>query len=517
MDKLKVSSRLLLLAGVLGLLLLFVGGLGLHGIEQSNDALRTVYEDRTVPATQIGEIQSLMLHNRVKINAALLTPEADLIRARTDEIEANLSKANKIWEAYMATTLTAEEAKLAKHFAAQRDAFLTEALRPIIVALRAGQVDEAKSLLHNKLRLLAPPLEQDLQALSQLQVDVSREEYEAARARHGTIRLLVLGAILLGLALAAVLGTLTVRSIGRELGGEPREAAGIARRVASGHLDAPILLHPGDQASLMAQLKTMQDKLSQVVQSVRGNAESVATASAQIAQGNLELSSRTEEQASALEQTASSMEQLAATVRQNANNAQQAHQLARSARDVAARGGAVVNEVVETMKTINESSRHISEIIAVIDGIAFQTNILALNAAVEAARAGEQGRGFAVVAGEVRSLAQRSAEAAKQVKSLITASAQRVEAGTALVDNAGTTMHEIEQSVQGLADLIAEISTASSEQSAGVSQIGDAVNQMDRVTQQNAALVEESAAAADSLKSQSQQLVQVVSVFKLAP
>jgi len=252
------------------------------------------------------------------------------------------------------------------------------------------------------------------------------------------------------------------------------------------------------------------------VHRVRLNADSVATASAEISQGNSDLSMRTEEQASALEETAASMEELSSTVRQNAENARQGNQLAQNASTVAVRGGEVVGQVVDTMKGINDASRKIADIIGVIDGIAFQTNILALNAAVEAARAGEQGRGFAVVASEVRSLAGRSAEAAKEIKGLISDSVQRVEQGTVLVDQAGTTMAEVVAAIRRVTDIMGEISAASTEQSQGVAQVGEAVTQMDQATQQNAALVEESAAAAESLKLQAQQLVQAVAVFKLA-
>ncbi len=271
-----------------------------------------------------------------------------------------------------------------------------------------------------------------------------------------------------------------------------------------------------ETAQLLRALASMADKLSHIVGGVRQNAEGVATASAEIAQGNHDLSARTESQASALEQTAASMEELSATVKQNADSARQANQLALNASSVAVKGGDVVAQVVDTMKHINDSSRKIFDIISVIDGIAFQTNILALNAAVEAARAGEQGRGFAVVASEVRSLAGRSAEAAKEIKTLIGASVERVEQGTALVDQAGVTMTEVVSSIKRVTDLMGEISAASTEQSQGVAQVGEAVMQMDQVTQQNAALVEEMAAAASSLKSQAQELVSTVAVFKLS-
>jgi len=317
-------------------------------------------------------------------------------------------------------------------------------------------------------------------------------------------------------ALAAGLGWTLKRSIFRQLGAEPSEAAAAVNAVARGDLTVSIALQPGDTRSLFAALAQMRDSLVKVVTEVRGNSESVATASAQIAQGNLDLSGRTEQQASALQQTAATMEELGTTVRNNTDSAQQANQLARGASEVAARGGDVVGRVVTTMQGINDSSRKIGDIISVIDGIAFQTNILALNAAVEAARAGEQGRGFAVVASEVRSLAQRSADAAKEIKTLIGRSVEQVEQGTGLVDQAGKTMAEIVQSIQRVSDIVAEISSASVEQSSGVQQVGNAVSQMDQATQQNAALVEESAAAAESLQAQAQQLVQAVAVFRLA-
>ena len=316
--------------------------------------------------------------------------------------------------------------------------------------------------------------------------------------------------------LASALALLITRHLLRQLGGEPGTAVAVARAVAEGDLSTAIQVRSGDTHSLMAWLQTMQRSLAQAVSNVRQGSDHVATASAQIASGNQDLSSRTEDQASALQQTAATMEQLGKTVHNNADNARQASQLAEGASTVAVRGGEVVGEVVQTMKGINDSSRKIADIIGVIDGIAFQTNILALNAAVEAARAGEQGRGFAVVASEVRSLAQRSAEAAKQIKGLISASVERVEHGSALVDRAGQTMQEVVASIRRVSDIVNEISTASGEQNDGVAQIGQAITQMDHSTQQNAALVEESAAAAASLRQQAEQLVQAVAVFKLA-
>jgi methyl-accepting chemotaxis protein len=294
-------------------------------------------------------------------------------------------------------------------------------------------------------------------------------------------------------------------------------AVKVAERIAEGDLSANIVPQGNaESVKLLDTMRRMQTSFSGIVQAVKSNADSVAMASAEIAQGNHDLSARTEQQAAAIEETNASMAEMGGTVSQNADAARQANQLATNASSVAVQGGEVVGRVVETMKGINESSRKIADIISVIDGIAFQTNILALNAAVEAARAGEQGRGFAVVASEVRALAGRSAEAAKEIKTLINASVEKVEHGTTLVDQAGNTMTEVVSSIKRVTDIMGEISAASNEQSLGVSQIVEAIGSMDQTTQQNAALVEEMAAAASSLKSQAQELVQTVAIFKLA-
>ena len=323
---------------------------------------------------------------------------------------------------------------------------------------------------------------------------------------------LVLAVLLLGLVGSALLAVAFVRSIAQPV----QDAVGVAAQVVAGNLDIQVRVRGSNElGQLMRALADMRSHLAQVVRDVRQGSESVATASAQIASGNGDLSARTESQASALEQTAASMEQLGATVRQNADSAQQASQLAEEASVVARQGGDIVAQVVETMRDIQGSSRRIADIIGVIDGIAFQTNILALNAAVEAARAGEQGRGFAVVASEVRSLAGRSAEAAREIKSLIQSSVERVEGGSALVDRAGATMQEVVSSIGRVTTLMREISSASREQASGVAQVGEAVTQMDQATQQNSALVEQMAAAATSLKAQAQDLLQTVARFRL--
>ena len=517
MNSLKISTRLLILISVQSLLLIGIGAIGLFGISKSNDALKTVFEDRTIPMGQIAEINQLILRNRLLVAGSLLNPTPEVIASDTVNIESNIATVDKVWRAYMATYLTPEEVKIANTFEADHTRFVQEGLRPSIAALRANDLDGAKRVAFAKNRPLYIAVAAGIEALMKLQIEVAKEEFDAAVERYTTIRLWAISSIIGGILLAGFIGFSQARFITQQLGGEPGDAATVAQRVGAGDLSLPIDVRPGDTSSLMAQLKSMQDNLLHVVTHVRLGSESVSTASTEIAQGNYNLSARTENQASALQQTAASMEQLSTIVKQNANHAHQANELAQTASTVAIRGGQVVAEVVETMQLINDSSTKIFDIISVIDGIAFQTNILALNAAVEAARAGEQGRGFAVVASEVRSLAGRSAEAAKEIKTLISASVARVEQGSALVDQAGITMTEMVSSIRHVTNIMSEISTASHEQSLGVSQVGDAVTQMDQVTQQNAALVEEMAAAAGHLQHQAQELVTTMAGFKLPP
>ncbi|WP_225032252.1 methyl-accepting chemotaxis protein [Paraburkholderia sp. XV] len=319
----------------------------------------------------------------------------------------------------------------------------------------------------------------------------------------------------LTVVISIVLGVFITRGIMRALGGEPAEAAKAVQRVAEGDLDARVTLAPNDRASVMASVESMRQQLRGIVSDIHSTAETITNSAGEIAQGNLDLSQRTEEQAASLQETAASMEELTSTVRQNAENAKQANALAGKACEVATRGGEAVNEVVDSMRAISASSGKVADIITVIEGIAFQTNILALNAAVEAARAGEQGRGFAVVAGEVRTLAQRSASAAKEVKELITSSVESVAKGSEQVERAGATMSDIVQSVRQLTDIMGEIASASDEQGTGIEQVNVAVGQMDSVTQQNAALVEQASAAAQAMAHQATSLRQAVSVFKL--
>jgi methyl-accepting chemotaxis protein len=500
-------------------IVLVTAGLGAFAVRQMaviNEHMEAIAENSLPGVELVGKLR--LTANRIRRAEAdhvlsVDDKEMAAIEKRLDELKARLAE---LQTAYEALVDAGEERHAYDQYASHRDAYL-EALSKSLAISRGGAAtfDKAKAYFHEVTSGAFDTVSDDLTRLGDINMKGAVEARKSAHATYAHAHSWTLALIAIAIAAATALAVLIVRSVMRQLGGEPGEAASLARSVAAGDLGVPIRLRAGDTTSMMAQLKLMQESLSKVVAGVRQNADSVATASSQIAQGNADLSSRTEEQASALEETAASMEQLGSTVSQNADNAKQANQLALGASSLAARGGEVVGEVVSTMKGINDSSKKIADIIGVIDGIAFQTNILALNAAVEAARAGEQGRGFAVVASEVRSLAQRSAGAAKEIKELIGASVERVERGSSLVDQAGATMNEIVAAVRRVADIIGEISAATIEQSAGISQVGEAVSQMDQATQQNSALVEESAAAAESLKLQAQQLAQAVSVFKL--
>ncbi len=514
LSALNVRTRLIAGFGIVCALLLMVAGVGLMSMSRLNQGVADLASDK-VPKLQastslLSQVDAIAIALR---NMMLNEDKID----RQKQIE-NINKfreiSNKSFDFLTSNIISPQGKMLMSAIAEQKSKYRT-GQDTLLGLINSDKMAESKVFLSAELRPILGAYKAALSAMIEhLTKEISDAE-KAAQDTYGQSRTILFSLGFLSLLLATGIGWAIMRSLLKELGGEPKDAADLARCVAQGDFTRSVHLNSGDTSSLMAQLSAMQSSLSAVVTSVRQGSEGIATASAEIAQGNHDLSSRTESQASALEQTAASMEQLSATVKQNADSARQANQLAMNASTVAIKGGEVVSQVVDTMKGINESSKRISDIISVIDGIAFQTNILALNAAVEAARAGEQGRGFAVVATEVRSLAGRSADAAKEIKSLINASVERVEQGSTLVGQAGTTMTEVVSSIRRVTDIMGEISAASNEQSLGVSQVGEAVTQMDQVTQQNAALVEEMAAAATSLSSQAGDLVQAVSIFKL--
>ena len=517
MKNLKVFQQLALGFLIPVLFLIASGVVSSLSLRAANHGLRTIYDDRVVPLAGLKVIADSFAVDVIdavnKANAGLMTAE-DILTV----LQNARQTIDREWQAYMATTLTPEEAKLA----AEAQALFVQANRDMdrlisdlshsYAGMVTGLLEEYDGPLYKSI----DPISNKITELIDLQLRVAAEEVSTVDAAYRFA--LTMTFALMGVAALISIGFAIVitRGITRQLGAEPADLKRQADAVAAGDLMQPIHVQPSDTGSVMAALKTMQNNLVKVVGEVRVASDGVATGSQEIASGTLDLSQRTEEQASNLEETAASMEELTVTVKQNADTARQASQLAHGASEAAVRGGEVVGQVVTTMQDITTSSKKIVDIISVIDGIAFQTNILALNAAVEAARAGEQGRGFAVVAGEVRTLAQRSAAAAKEIKDLITASVERVETGSQLVAQAGESVSDIVAQVKRVTDLINEITAASNEQASGIAQVGDAVNQLDQVTQQNAALVEESTAAAESLKVQAARLSEVVSVFKLS-
>jgi methyl-accepting chemotaxis protein len=511
LKNLTIKSRLIFVVSFLCLMCIGGAVIGLSSLYAANEALKSNYEDRLVPAGELDQIVRLMQRNELAV-AQAMTDNAAGIAREMHAVDERIAKIDRLWSAYAKARLSPAEKELADRFVAARTRFVAEGLRRAVEALRANDIARAGAIMRGPMNLHAAEVNKHIDNLLQFQLDTAKQEFNDSQAWYVLVRNACLSGMAFSILLAAAICIWLMHSIARPLA----EAVKVARSVAGGDLRNRITVTSADETGQLLQaLKDMNESLVNIVSEVRVGTETIATASTQIASGNMDLSARTETQASSLEQTASSMEELTSTVKQNADSALQANQLARSASDVALRGGAVVSEVVDTMGSINASARKIVDIIDVIDSIAFQTNILALNAAVEAARAGEQGRGFAVVATEVRQLAQRSAAAAKQIKALIDDSVEKIGNGARLVDEAGATMQDIVASVKRVTDIMSEISVASKEQTEGIEQVNQAINQMDEVTQQNAALVEEAAAAAAAMQDQAESLSRVVSVFKL--
>jgi len=518
----KIKTLIICALSALMVLMLSVGALGLYGTAHTREMFKEVSLRDAQSENSFAQIKLLMETNRSQILQALQhNPAFDWSKLHDHPLEIHFTSIDKssasitqMWQQYRAAISSPEEQKLADAWFDKSGGLGIKSVADAALALKAGNWDEAESIL---IRKINPTYRVGTAASAELSDFLSKRQQANGTAVETSITntgYLLAGAMVISLGLMIATTLLLIRGITTPLA----QAIGIARRVAGGDLSSRIEAKSSNElGELLRALKAMNESLVTVVGSVRRSSDNIATGSTQIATGNADLSHRTELQASNLQQTSASMEQLTSTVKNNADTALQATQLANSASEVAAHGGVVVGEVVATMEQITASSKKISDIISVIDGIAFQTNILALNAAVEAARAGEQGRGFAVVAAEVRSLAQRSAQAAKEIKTLISDSVEKVEIGSKQVDNAGRTMSDIVVQVKRVTELIGAISSATHEQTSGISQVSDAVTQLDQVTQQNAALVEESAAAAESLKQQAAKLVDAVAVFKLEP
>jgi len=510
---LKIGARLgLAFAAVLALAILLaaVGMLRLHEVATANESMVTAVHKMRLADRWVAAIQANRGYSEARLRGDDAA-DAQAMAARMKEISVSVSgiqaELDKLVVLPEGREMLAAIAEKRKAYVAARD--------KLFGAQESSKGDPAalKRLLDSEVVPAMKAYEDALQALSKRQSDIGAEAREAVRQAYAAGIQVLTAFTVVALALGGALAWLLTRSITRPL----REAVAVANAVAQGDLSSRIEVTSSDETgALMAALKSMNENLNGLVTRVRSGADSIATAAGEVAAGNQDLSARTEQQAGSLEESASSMEELTGTVRQNADNARQGNRMAASAAEIASRGGAVVAQVVDTMGAINASATKIVDIITVIDGIAFQTNILALNAAVEAARAGEQGRGFAVVAGEVRTLAQRSAAAAKEIKVLIDDSVEKVGTASRLVDEAGATMQDVVASVRQVSAIMAEISAASGEQSAGIAQVNDAITQMDQVTQQNAALVEQAAAATESMQEQAHSLAEAVSVFRLA-
>ena len=516
---LKVRTKLSIAFSLVVGLSLMLGSVGLWQLERMHQAMEKLGQEALPAVTEAGNARSNWNRFR-RLESQLLSSQSEhAAQATIQQMQSVLKLITQAESNYMALPHSPEQQQVLASYQKLRKTYTDIHERFTKAALELHRRDGSARITLSMLdRLYSNEGETSFSALMETigkLSAMSNEEARNIREEGDAVQQSALLWVGLGMVLCTVLGILFAVTVTRSIAIPTRRAVQAATQITNGDLTHVIASNGKDEmAQLMQAMEQMRSSLNHLVQNVRHGAESVATASEEISNGTSDLSSRTEEQASALQQTAASMEQLAGTVRQNADSALQANQLAMGASQIASQGGEVVSDVVQSMRSISESSRKISDIIGVIDSIAFQTNILALNAAVEAARAGEQGRGFAVVASEVRNLAQRSSDAAKEIKHLINNSVESVASGTALADRAGSTMTEVVSAIRRVTDLVGEISAASSEQSQGVNQVGEAITQMDSTTQQNAALVEESAAAAESLKRQAQDLVQAVAHFK---
>ncbi|MHA4867760.1 methyl-accepting chemotaxis protein [Duganella sp. PWIR1] len=508
---LKIATKLIVSFGAVLLLTLLLGVSNMLSMDRVNQASTDLAENWMPSVRAVMELRSDVGELRRWELAHLLNEDPATLATYEKNMDASVLALKQHRDAYEKLISSPEEKAIAAEFDKNLAVFMIDHAKMMDLS-RAGKKAEGRDVAATTSAKTLGLITDSVNKLVKINVDGGEAASDTASAVYSNARMLSIALLVANIGIGMVLAVWVARIVSAPL----QEAVSLARDVAGGDLTRSIDVKSAcETGQLMQALKDMTGNLQTLVSQVRHGTDTIATASSEIASGNQDLSSRTEQQASSLEETASSMEELTSTVKQNADNARQANQLAQSASGIALKGGDVVGQVVGTMASINESSRKIVDIISVIDGIAFQTNILALNAAVEAARAGEQGRGFAVVASEVRNLAHRSAAAAKDIKMLISDSVEKVEAGSALVNQAGDTMSEIVTSITRVTDIMSEITSASVEQSAGIEQVNTAIVQMDQVTQQNAALVEEAAAAAESMQEQAARLSEVVSVFKL--
>ncbi|WP_017773535.1 methyl-accepting chemotaxis protein [Paraburkholderia kururiensis] len=514
-----VRAKLTVTFGLLASLVLLVSGIALRALGDANERFSDYVSGISARAELAEQVRTAVDRRAIAArNLVLVTKPSDIEIEKAAVTQAHEDVQARLRQLKEAVANSASATQQARELVAGIDRVETQygpvALAIVDAALH-NQHDHSIAMMNDQCRPLLAELIKSTNAYSHYTRSRAQQMMQESAEHYASQRVLLIGICLAALAAAVVAALLITRGLTRSLGAEPSTLSDITRRVAAGDLSTVAGAQSAPKGSVLASMSEMQASLVRLIAQVRTAADGIATGSSEIASGNQDLSSRTEQQASSLQETASSMEELTSTVRQNAENAQQASALAGNASEVAHKGSTVVGQVVETMTDISHSSSKIAEITGIIEGIAFQTNILALNAAVEAARAGEQGRGFAVVASEVRSLAQRSSSAAKEIKDLIAASVQKIQDGSRLADDAGSTMVEVTQAVARVTDIMGEIAAASTEQSRGIEQVNVAITQMDEVTQQNAALVEEAAAASRSLEDQGHQLTEAVSFFRL--
>jgi len=511
LSNLNIAKRLAIGFGIVGVLLLGSQTFGIAMVSRVSAGTADLAERRMPNIVATGAVMNEVNDIAIALRNMIINPDPEDRRKQREEIDSSRKVLSGNLDSLRKTLLFPNALALLERMSAANDKYV-KGQDELLRLIEGGDEEATEAFLKNTMRPALAELKGAVDEQLAMQKTFTLKTADEARATESSTRIMMIALALVSLGLATLVAWWNTRSITRPLA----RALDVANTVAAGDLTSRIEVTSRDETGLLLQaLKTMNDSLVRTVTTVRSSTDTIGTAAGEVAAGSLDLSSRTEEQASSLEETASSMEELTSTVKQNADNARQANTLAEAASNVAERGGQVIGEVVGTMERINSSAGKIADIIGTIDGIAFQTNILALNAAVEAARAGEQGRGFAVVATEVRNLAQRSAAAAKEIKTLIGDSTEAVQAGSKLVNDAGATMSEIVDSVRRVTDIMSEITAASSEQTAGIEQINEAVAQMDQVTQQNAALVEQAAAASASMQEQTSKLAEAVSVFRL--